>query len=204
MANAARDDRGAVIDFDAMYRGGTPPWDIGRPQGAFLRLAEEGAIRGNVLDVGCGTGEHALLAASLGLVATGIDASPTAIASAQEKARARRLPARFVVGDALDLPALRDVFDTVLDCGLFHVLDEDERARYVESLHAVVVPGGAVHVLCFSDRVPGEVGPARIRREQIRAAFADGWRVAAIDDAAIEATFRPEGVPAWLARLLRV
>src|SRR6266536_3269789 len=35
---------------------GTPPWDIGRPQPAFLALADAGAIRGRVLDVGCVTG----------------------------------------------------------------------------------------------------------------------------------------------------
>src|ERR1039458_5240791 len=51
--------------FDASYAG-TPPWDIGRPQPAFLALAEAGTIRGRVLDVGCGTGEHALMAASMG------------------------------------------------------------------------------------------------------------------------------------------
>ena len=38
----------------------TPPWDIGRPQPAFLALAEASAIQGRVLDVGCGTGEHRL------------------------------------------------------------------------------------------------------------------------------------------------
>ena len=61
-------------DFDASYAG-TPPWDIGRPQPAFLALAEAGTIRGRVLDVGCGTGEHALMAASMGLEATGIDSA---------------------------------------------------------------------------------------------------------------------------------
>jgi len=38
-----------------------PPWDIGRPQPAFVALAEAGAIRGRVLDVGCGTGELVLM-----------------------------------------------------------------------------------------------------------------------------------------------
>ena len=69
-------------DFDALYAG-TPPWDIGRPQPAFLALAEAGAIRGRVLDVGCGTGEHVLMAADLGLDATGLDAAPTAIDAAR-------------------------------------------------------------------------------------------------------------------------
>jgi 2-polyprenyl-3-methyl-5-hydroxy-6-metoxy-1,4-benzoquinol methylase len=65
----------SVEDFDRSYTG-TPAWDIGRPQPIFVGLADEGAIRGQVLDAGCGTGEHALMAASRGLEATGIDASP--------------------------------------------------------------------------------------------------------------------------------
>jgi 2-polyprenyl-3-methyl-5-hydroxy-6-metoxy-1,4-benzoquinol methylase len=52
---------------------GRPPWDIGRPQPAFVALAEDGALCGRVLDVGCGTGEHTLMAAAASLDATGID-----------------------------------------------------------------------------------------------------------------------------------
>src|SRR5712691_156382 len=114
----------SVEDFDAMYAG-TPPWDIGRPQPSFVRLAEAGALRGRVLDVGCGTGEHAIMAAGLGLTATGVDSAPTAIGIARRKAEQRKLEARFIVADALDLAVLGEDFDTVLDCGLFHVFDDD-------------------------------------------------------------------------------
>src|SRR5580693_3382938 len=51
-------------EWDASYTADTPaPWDIGRPQPAFVRLADEGRLTGRLLDAGCGTGENALLAA---------------------------------------------------------------------------------------------------------------------------------------------
>lgn len=62
-----------------------PPWDIDQPQPAFAQLADAGKYHGRVLDIGCGTGEHALLAARLGLDATGIDQSEQAIDRAERK-----------------------------------------------------------------------------------------------------------------------
>jgi SAM-dependent methyltransferase len=79
-----------TAEFDAAYEG-TPPWDIGHPQPALVALVKAGLLLGRVLDIGCGTGEHALMAAELGLYATGIDSSPKAIQLAEEKARERNL-----------------------------------------------------------------------------------------------------------------
>jgi SAM-dependent methyltransferase len=188
-------------DFEAAYRG-TPPWDIGHPQPAFLHLAQTGLLQGRVLDVGCGTGEHALLAASLGLEATGIDAAPTAISRAQGKAQERHLAVRFVVGDALDLAALGERFDTVLDCGLFHVFSDEERTRFVYSLATVVVPHGHYYLLCFSEQEPGDWGPRRVSQAEIRASFASGWRVEALERATLEVTFG--AAAAWLVQIRRL
>jgi cyclopropane fatty-acyl-phospholipid synthase-like methyltransferase len=189
-------------DFDALYAG-TPPWDIGRPQPAFLALASSGAIRGRVLDVGCGTGEHVLMAAGLGLDATGLDAAPTAIDAARRKARDRGLTARFLLWDALRLAELGERFDTVLDSGLFHVFADEDRPRFVDGLGAVVRPGGRYLMLCFSDRQPGLCGPRRVSQAEIRASFQDGWRVDSIEAARFDVTHRPEGAHAWLATITR-
>jgi len=188
--------------FDEMYEG-TPPWEIGRPQPALLAVAEAGGLAGRVLDAGCGTGEHALMAAGMGLDATGVDSAPRAIAIAERKARERGLEARFLVWDVLDLVTLDERFDTVLDCGLFHVLDDADRAAFVESLRAAVPPGGRYYMLCFSDRQPGDYGPRRVSQDEIRESFADGWGVEAIDEAKLEVTFAPEGARAWRATIVR-
>src|SRR5262249_23731647 len=83
-----------------------PPWDIGHPQPALQALADTGAIRGRVLDAGCGTGEHALMAAALGLNATGIDLATRALRAAEHKARGRGLTVRFIHHDARRLADL--------------------------------------------------------------------------------------------------
>jgi SAM-dependent methyltransferase len=192
----------SVEDFDEMYAG-TPPWDIGRPQPVFVGLADAGAIRGRVLDAGCGTGEHVLMAAGIGLDVTGIDAAPSAIAAARRKAAERGVAARFLVWDALQLAALEEHFDTVLDSGLFHIFDDERRARYVQALASVVSVGGQYLMCCFSDRQPGEWGPRRVSQAEIRATFGTGWQIESIEAAHFEVNLEPPIVEAWLSRITR-
>jgi SAM-dependent methyltransferase len=192
----------SVADFDESYVG-SPPWDIGRPQPVFAALMEEGAIGGRVLDAGCGTGEHTLMVASRGLDATGIDTSPRAIQIAKRKASDRGITARFLVWDALALADLDEEFDTVLDSGLFHVFDDERRARYVTSLAAVVRPGGRLLLACFSDRQPGDWGPRRVRQAELYDAFADGWVIESIEPVRFHVNLEPATVEAWIAQIGR-
>ena len=147
---------------------------------------------------GCGTGEHALLAASLGHDVMGVDLSAKAIELAMTKAAERGVEARFLVADALRLVDLGEQFDSVLDCGLFHVLGDNERERYVDSLTAVVAPGGRLHMLCFSDRQPGDWGPRRVTQEELRTSFSFAWEIESIEPTIIDLTWDPAGAFAWL------
>jgi SAM-dependent methyltransferase len=191
-------------DFDAIYREGSAPWELGRPQGAVAALAEAGRFVGSVLDVGCGSGEHALLLAARGHQVVGLDGSAEAIALARRKAAERRLAsAQFHVWDALELGRLRRSFDTVLDCGLFHLFDDEERRRYARSLAEVAPPGTDLFLLCFSDAEPPGPGPRRVQAHELGDTFRPIFAVMEVEPAQLE---RREGPPAraWLARLTRI
>jgi SAM-dependent methyltransferase len=193
--------------WDDAYAMDRPPaWDIGRPQPAFLRLADRGLLAGRLLDSGCGTGEHTLLAAARGAEATGIDVSVRAIELARAKAAERGSTARFETGDVLRLGDLGLTFDTVLDSGVFHVFDDENRVRYVASLAAALRPGGHCYLMCFSDRQPGDAGPRRVSQDELRAAFGDGWAVTSIEAESFEvnrSVLEFTSAQAWLAVIER-
>ena len=169
--------------FENFYAG-PAPWDIGKPQGHFTAIADR--VTGRVLDAGCGTGEHALFFAARGHRVTGIDFVSEAIRRAQRKAEERDLSVKFLVKDATMLGDWGECFDSVIDCGLFHVFSDDDRRRYVRGLAQVLEPGGQVFLSCFSDEVPGTEGPRRVSRQELYDAFADGWEVESVQPVQIE------------------
>jgi SAM-dependent methyltransferase len=203
-------ERMAGQPWDASYHNGPAPWDIGKPQPAIVRLASEGGFAGAVLDAGCGTGENALHVARLGLPVLGVDVAETALAIAREKAAERQIAdpgikVEFAVADAFQLERLGRIFETVLDCGLFHTFDGDERPRYAASLAQVTGHDGTLCVLCFSNDGP-DTGPHPITQEEIRAAFnpSNGWNVAAIEPDRIQTRYHDNGAPAWFATIKRI
>jgi ubiquinone/menaquinone biosynthesis C-methylase UbiE len=173
-------------------------------------LEESGAIQGSVLDAGCGTGENALFLASRGHEVWGLDFVSTAIERAIAKAKERGLSVHFQVGDALKLDQLGRTFDTVIDCGLFHTFEDEERLVYVSGLAKVVGLGGCVHVLCFSDEEPPGEGPRRVSQQEIRDAFRDDWEVVEIQAVRFQIidhpearSFSPGGPKGWRATIRR-
>lgn len=198
-------ERMTGLPWDASYHDGPPPWEIGQPQPAIMRVASEGGFTGAVLDAGCGTGENALHVAALGLSVLGVDVAETALTIAREKRNQRGIDVEFATADAFQLERLGRRFETVLDCGLFHTFDDDERPRYATSLASVTEHEGTLYVLCFSDVGP-DIGPHPIGQEQLRAAFnpSTGWRIAAIEPDRIQTRFHDNGAPAWFATIKRI
>jgi len=193
------------VPWDVSYHDGPAPWDIDQPQPVVVRLASAGGFAGAVLDAGCGTGENALHVASLGLSVLGVDVAETALEIARAKAAGRGIEVEFATADAFHLERLGRRFETVLDCGLFHTFDADERPGYVASLASVTRPDGTLYVLCFSDDGP-DTGPHPVSQEELRAALnpSRGWSVAAIEPDRIMTRYHDEGAPAWFATVQRI
>ena len=192
--------------WDASYHDGPAPWDVGGPQPAIVRVASHDGFSGKVLDAGCGTGENALHLASLGFSVVGIDVAETALAIARQKAEERRVDVEFASVDAFHLERLRCIFGSVLDCGLFHTFDRDERERYVASLASATRTDGTLNLWCFRED-GNDTGPHPISEDELRAAFdaTRGWKIAAIEPDRLQTRFHDEkGAPAWYARIKRL
>jgi 2-polyprenyl-3-methyl-5-hydroxy-6-metoxy-1,4-benzoquinol methylase len=193
--------------FESMYAGGAP-WDIGRPQQAFIRAADQ--IRGSVLDAGCGTGDIALFLAARGNKVTGIDYLDEPVRRAKLKSAEQGLAVTFLIKDATTLKDWSERFDNVVDSGLFHVFSDEDREKYVAGLATILRPGGRLFLMCFSNEEPGTDGPRRVSKDELQAAFTDGWQIASIEPARFETrpdlkgfTFSPGGPKAWFAIIRR-
>jgi SAM-dependent methyltransferase len=162
-------------------------------------------IAGDVLDLGCGTGQDARWLAGRGHHVVGVDFSARGI----ERARAGpETAATFAVADVRGLASAGfgpdgRTFDTALDVGCFHALRPADRPVYAASVRGALRPGGRLILLCWSDRNEFAGGPARMSRAEIRAAFGDDWSVESIEPEVLESPRAPGSVLAWLAVIRR-
>ena len=194
----------AAYGFDAAYRGPPPNWDIGRPQRAFVHLAEAGGIRGRVLEVGCGTGELSLFLSRQGHEVLGVDVAPSAVARAREKARWRRVDATFVVWDALRLSELGVRADTVVDSAMLHCLGPDEQRRALREIRDVLRPGGRYYLLCDARPDGSRSYGASLSRAELRDLFRaeTGWELEFVVETVFERRYSRN--PAYLAGARRL
>jgi len=194
--------------FTAYYAAPRAPWDIGRPQRAFVEASE--GVGGRVLDSGCGTGDLAIWLAERGRTVTGVDFLEPPLEVARRKAAAGAVAVNFLRMDARHLASIPERFDAVTDCGLFHTFDDAGRVAYVRALTTLLEPGARLFVLCFATDEPGSHGPRRVAEHELRDAFCEGWVVESIEPSRFEvvpgiagAEFTPGGARAWFATIRR-
>jgi SAM-dependent methyltransferase len=117
-----------------------------------------------LLDIGCGSGYAARMAAALGATVTGIDITPELLAIARE-----RVPgADFRAGGMDDLPFADGSFDAAVGFNAFPFADDPARA--VAEAARVVRPGGLVAATTFAEPERNESTALHLALEPLRAA----------------------------------
>ncbi|OMC38453.1 class I SAM-dependent methyltransferase [Mycobacterium sp. IS-1264] len=187
-----------VLDFDALYRGespaeglpamATPPWDTKAPKETVVAWQEGGWVRGDVLDVGCGLGDNAIYLAQNGHAVTGLDISPTALITAERRAADAGVDVTFAVADSTKLEGYTDAFDTIVDSGMFHCLDDDGKRSYAAAAHRATRPGATLLLSCFSDAQPPDEErprPAVSERTLRDVLGGAGWEIESLEPATV-------------------
>jgi 2-heptyl-1-hydroxyquinolin-4(1H)-one methyltransferase len=192
------------FDFDPAYRGeaaefgagARPPWSLGEPQPELAALIDQGKIKGDVLDAGCGEAALSLHLAALGHNTVGLDASPTAIELAKAEAAKRGLTnASFEVADISAFTGYDGRFDTIVDSTLFHSMPVELRDGYQRSIVRAAAPGASYFVLVF-DRAGMPDSPANpVTEDELRDVVSRYWVIDEIRPARIHGNF-PDGARA--------
>jgi SAM-dependent methyltransferase len=185
------------FDFDALYRGESPadgvapvtapPWDNKEPSESVIGWLAGGWIHGDILDIGCGLGDNAIYLAKNGYPVTGLDISPTALSTARQRADDAGVEVTFAVADSTKLDGYTDAFDTVIDSGLFHSLDDDGRRSYVAAVHRASRPGATLLLSCFSDVNPvGDDWRPAVSEATLRDVLGTaGWDIESLEPATL-------------------
>jgi SAM-dependent methyltransferase len=95
-----------------------------------------------VVDVGCGTGNAALLAARRGARVTGVDPAARLLEVARERAAAEGVDAEFVAGEAASIPLADGEVDLALS--VFGVIFAPDPAAAAAEMARVTAPGGRI------------------------------------------------------------
>jgi SAM-dependent methyltransferase len=118
----------------------------------------------HVVDVGCGTGNAALVAARRGARVTGVDPAARLLELAEAAARAEGLDAEFLQGEAASLPIRDGAADAVLS--VFGVIFAPDAERSAAELARVTALDGRIGLSAWlPDEGIGKV--ARLRRAEV-------------------------------------
>lgn len=154
---------GRSIHWARLYDLGTTLLSFGRLSALHRKIVELAGITSGerVLDVGCGPGRLAIMAALAAGQAgetCGIDPAPEMIELARRNAARAGVGVRFEVGVIEALPYPDDHFDVVLSSLVLHHLPDELKRRGLAQIHRVLRPGGRVTAVDFGATPSGGAG----------------------------------------------
>lgn len=191
------------------YRLGVTPWERAGGEAtaqfnALLDREQEGDPPfGRALDIGCGTGDHAVNLARRGWDVTGVDFVPRALLAARAKATEAGVNVRFLHADVTAMAEQTGGgYRFLLDVGCFHGLKPVRRPIYAQEVNAVSAPGATMLMLAFQPgRRPPVPLPRGASREEIETTFM-GWTV--VTDDAADTTGMPSPLKRTAPRFFRL
>ncbi|UCC81404.1 MAG: class I SAM-dependent methyltransferase [Candidatus Zixiibacteriota bacterium] len=142
------------------------PWNLSEPPALLVAAVETGKIKPcKTADLGCGAGNYAIWLAQQGFDVTGMDISENAIKLAEQHAKEKEVPCRFVVSDLLgNLSEYHESFDFAYDWELLHHISPEDRPAYIQSVHKILRPKGTYFSVCFSEKDPDFGGEGKFRK----------------------------------------
>ncbi|WP_020389343.1 class I SAM-dependent methyltransferase [Kribbella catacumbae] len=134
-------------------------WGLGRyePTGEVLLPISEVVVAMSeplngkrLVDLGCGTGNAALLAAERGAVVTGVDPAKRLVEVARERAAERGLQVEFLAGNAASIPVEDGTAELLLS--IFAVIFAPDADAAIAEMTRVTAPDGLIRLTSW---VPG-------------------------------------------------
>jgi len=152
-----------------------------------LEIKSRDINKGRFLDLGTGPGTQATQLAELGFVVTGTDISENAI----QKANKISTNVNFVRDDFLMSKLPDGSFDYILDRGCFHVFEPAQRRKYVEQIKRILDRKGILFLKCFSVEEPGDTGPHRFSKQDIKDIFNEDFVIESVKNTVYHGTLVP-------------
>ncbi len=204
MNQPSRPNYTTPADWEAAYREGTPPWDVGGPHAELARVLDEYRLRPQtVLEIGCGTGADAVLLARRRFEVTAVDCSPIAVERARLRAEQQDALIHFVLADIFEFARSAGQFDLVYDCGVYHALRQVNLERYLDMLWRVTRPGSYYLCLAGAPDKTADEGPPQVTEDEVRNELGRLFLFVHLRPTRLESTTRPEGHPAWSCLMQR-
>jgi 2-polyprenyl-3-methyl-5-hydroxy-6-metoxy-1,4-benzoquinol methylase len=125
-------------EYEGIYHRDDP---VRQQEQEWIKSELQAVFKGrSVLEIACGTGYWTETIAAVARETTGIDAS----AEVLEIAKAKGMPARFIMGDAFALSAVAGNFDAACACFWLSHVEKANIGKFLLGLHARVGPGAPI------------------------------------------------------------
>ena len=188
------DDEKEFPDWDTYYRENEVekmPWfeenlDLDVKTGIELKELKKGKF----LDLGTGPGTQAAQLAKLGFNATGSDLSQSAV----DRAKKLYPNLSYIADDILNSKFPDNEFDFILDRGVFHVFEPEQRPLYLTQIKRILKENGILFLKCMSveeKNLPGDKTPYKYSKDQIKEFFENDFEIEAIKDTVYYGTLNP-------------